>query len=96
VLPATAACELSRALELLRQVQALLHLFGDRAFAAEALSAADAATLVRCSGAVDFAGLDADITAATGRVLGWYRRLVEEPARQALRKAAKTTGDSAR
>jgi [glutamine synthetase] adenylyltransferase / [glutamine synthetase]-adenylyl-L-tyrosine phosphorylase len=95
-LAAAAVRELASARTLLRHVQALLNLIGDRAFAADALPAADAATLARCAGAVDFAGLDADITAAAGRVLGWYRRLIEKPARRAARQAAKTTGDSAR
>jgi glutamate-ammonia-ligase adenylyltransferase len=96
VLPAPAARELSGALALLRHVQALLTLIGGRAFAADALAAADAATLARCGGAVDFAALDADIIAAAGRVLGWYRRLIEEPARRVARRAAETTGGSAR
>jgi glutamate-ammonia-ligase adenylyltransferase len=95
-LPPAAAGELSRALTLLRHVQALLSLISDRPFAAGALPAADAATLARCAGAVDFAGLDADITDAAGLVLGWYRRLVEKPARRAARRAAETTGGSAR
>ena len=41
-------------------------------------------------------GLDADITAAGGCVLRWYRRLIEEPARRAARRAAETRGESAR
>ena len=96
VLPPAAAGELGSALALMRHVQALLTLIGDGTFAADALPAADAATVARCAGAVDFAGLDADITAAAGRVHGWFRRLIEEPARRAARQAAETRGGSAR
>jgi len=60
-----------------------------------AFSEADAATLARCAGAVDFARLDADITAATKRVSGWYRRLIEAPARRAAQQMAEDTGESA-
>jgi [glutamine synthetase] adenylyltransferase / [glutamine synthetase]-adenylyl-L-tyrosine phosphorylase len=84
VLPAPAERELGRAVTLFRHVQALLTLLGDRAFATDELPAADAASLARCAGAVDFARLDTDITAAAGRVLGWYQRLIEEPARRAV------------
>jgi glutamate-ammonia-ligase adenylyltransferase len=95
-LPATAASELKGAFALLRHVQALLPLIGTGTFAADALPATDAAALARCAGAVDLAGLDADITAAGGCVLRWYRRLIEEPARRAARRAAETRGESAR
>jgi glutathione S-transferase len=65
----------------LRRTQALLTLLGDRAFATGDLPAADAATLARCVGVVDTARLDRDITNATDRVYGWYRRLIADPAK---------------
>ena len=95
VLPPQAQQELLDALALLRQVHALLTLLRGGLSEEEALSEADAATLARCAGAVDFARLDADITAAAGRVRGWYRRLIEKPARRAARQIAEHTGDSA-
>jgi glutathione S-transferase len=61
----------------------------------ETFSDTDATTLARCAGAVDFARLDADITGAAARIRGWYRRLIEEPARRAARQMAEHTGDSA-
>jgi len=76
-------------------VQALLSLLRDGSAEEEALSEADAATLARCAGAVDFARLDADITAAAGHVRGWYLRLIEEPARHAAQQMADHTGESA-
>jgi len=87
--------ELLEALALLRHVQALLTLLCDGSPGEETFSEADAATLARCAGAVDFARLDADITAAAGRVRGWYRRLIEEPARRAAQQMAEPTGESA-
>ena len=54
------------------------------------------AALAACTGAVDFARLDADITAAAARVGSWYDRLIEQPARQAAQtQAAQTKGDDA-
>ena len=82
--------ELTDAAILLRNVQAVLTLLIDGSPAAASLAEADAATLARCVGAVDFADLDADITEATARVRSWYERLVEQPAR----RAAERTGDS--
>ena len=82
--------ELLEALALLRQLQALLSLLGDGLPRAGAFPEAEAASLARCAGAVDFARLDADITAAAARVRDWYRRLIEEPAR----RAAQQTGES--
>jgi [glutamine synthetase] adenylyltransferase / [glutamine synthetase]-adenylyl-L-tyrosine phosphorylase len=95
LLPAQVQEELLGALALMRQVHALLTLLYDGLPEQEALSEADAATLARCAGAVDFARLDADITAAAGRVRGWYQRLIEEPARRATQPMAERTGDSA-
>jgi hypothetical protein len=79
----------------LSHVQAVLTLLYDRLPEEGAFPEADATTLARCAGAVDFARLDADITAATGRVRGWYRRLIEEPARHAAQLVAEHTGESA-
>jgi len=87
--------ELLDALALLRHVQALLTLLRDGPADEGAFSEADAATLARCAGAVDFARLDADITAATKRVSGWYRRLIEAPACRAAQQMAEDTGESA-
>jgi len=95
VLPPQAQQELLDALALLRQVHALLTLLRGGLSEEEALSEVDAATLARCAGGVDFARLDADITAAAGRVRGWYRRLIEKPARRAAQQIAEHTGDSA-
>ena len=93
-LPPQAQHELLDALTLLRDVQALLTLLRGGLSDEEAFSEADAATLARCAGAVDFARLDADITAATGRVRGWYRRLIEEPARRTAQLMAEHEGES--
>jgi [glutamine synthetase] adenylyltransferase / [glutamine synthetase]-adenylyl-L-tyrosine phosphorylase len=95
VLPPQAEHELLGALALLRHVQALLTLLRDRLAEEEAFSDADAAALARCAGTVDFARLDADITAAAKRVRRWYRRLIEEPARRAAQQMAEHTGESA-
>jgi [glutamine synthetase] adenylyltransferase / [glutamine synthetase]-adenylyl-L-tyrosine phosphorylase len=92
ILPPEAEHELSDALALLRQVQAVLTLIGEDASQQGAFPEPDAATLVRCVGAVDFAHLDADITAATARVGKWYERLIEAPAKHAGRKAAERQG----
>ncbi len=96
VLPRQAQHELGTATALLRHVQVLLTLLGDGPPETGAFSEPDAATLARCASAVDFARLDADITAATTRVRGWYDRLIEEPARRAAPTAADETGENAR
>jgi glutamate-ammonia-ligase adenylyltransferase len=94
VLPPLACRDLPEALALLRHVQTLLTLLGNGASEAQALTEAEAATLARCAGVVDFARLDADITAATAQVQGWYRRLIEEPARRAAVQVVEQTGDN--
>ncbi|HZU91151.1 MAG TPA: hypothetical protein VE993_18000, partial [Stellaceae bacterium] len=87
-----AACqELQGALLLLREVRALLSLFGDRLSETGALAEADAAILARCAGAIDSARLVAEISSATARVHAWYHELVEDPARRA---GEQTTGES--
>jgi glutamate-ammonia-ligase adenylyltransferase len=93
-LPAVAERELSAAVALLRHVQALLTLIGESGARSGSFPEPDAATLARCAGAVDFARLDADITAATADVRGWYRRLIEEPAARARLETAEPAGDS--
>jgi glutamate-ammonia-ligase adenylyltransferase len=84
--------ELGEAAALFRNVQAVLTLLGDGSPATAALAEPDAAALAACVGAVDFARLGADITAAAARVNSWYDRFVEQPARQ----AAQARGDDAR
>ena len=95
ILAPEAEHELRDALALLRQVQAVLTLIGEDASQQGAFPEPDAATLVRCVGAVDFAHLDADITAATARVGKWYERLIEAPAKHAGREAAERQGRNA-
>jgi glutamate-ammonia-ligase adenylyltransferase len=84
--------ELGEAAVLLRNVQAVLTLLGDGSPSTAVLAEPDAAALAACVGAVDFARLDADITAAAARVSSWYDRLIEQPARQ----AGPARGDDAR
>jgi glutamate-ammonia-ligase adenylyltransferase len=86
--------ELGEALSLLRQVQAVLTLIGEGAAPGGGFPEPDAATLARCAGAIDFARLDADITAAAARVRSWYERLIEEPARRAAGAMAEQPGES--
>jgi glutamate-ammonia-ligase adenylyltransferase len=86
--------ELLEALALLRHVQALLTLLRDGSSVSDALSEPDASTLARCADAVDFARLDADITAAAARVRGWYERLIDKPAHRIVQAAAGQKGES--
>jgi [glutamine synthetase] adenylyltransferase / [glutamine synthetase]-adenylyl-L-tyrosine phosphorylase len=95
VLSEPAQHDLLGAFTLLRNVQALLTLVRGGVSGEETFSEADAATLARCAGAVDFASLDADITAATERVRSWYRRLIEEPADRAAQQMAEHEGEDA-
>jgi [glutamine synthetase] adenylyltransferase / [glutamine synthetase]-adenylyl-L-tyrosine phosphorylase len=95
-LPPEAGRELGAAAALLRQVQALLTLIGETASRNGTFQEPDAATLARCAGAVDFAHLDADITAATGQVRRWYEGLIDEPAARAMVMIAEQAGDSAK
>jgi [glutamine synthetase] adenylyltransferase / [glutamine synthetase]-adenylyl-L-tyrosine phosphorylase len=91
VLAPQAEQQLAGALGLLRQLHVLLTLLGEDGARAGVFSEADASTLARCAGAVDFARLDADITAAAARVAACYDRLIDGPARD----AAEPTGESA-
>jgi glutamate-ammonia-ligase adenylyltransferase len=92
LLPPQARHELGAAAVLFRNVQAVLTLLGEGLPAAGDLEAPDAAALAACVGAVDFARLDADMSAAAARIRRWYDRLIERPAR----RAAQTRGDNAR
>ena len=85
--------QLSAAAALLRHVQVLLTLIGENGADDGAFPEADAATLARCAGAIDFAALVADITAAIAKVRCWYRRLIGEPATLAMPAAAEPAGD---
>jgi len=96
LLPPGAQHELGEAAALFRNVQTVLTLLGDGSPSTAALAEPDAAALAACVGAVDFARLDADITAAAARVRSWYDRLIEQPARQAAQtRAAQARGDDA-
>ena len=86
VLPPQGRHELGAAAGLFRNVQAVLTLRGDGSPPAGDLEEADAATLAACVGAIDFARLDADISATAARVSGWYDRLIEQPARRAVKE----------
>ena len=78
------AQSLREAVTLLRTARVFLTLLFDATPDAGTLAGPPGATLARCAGAVDFARLDADISAACAGVLACYDRLVAEPARQAL------------
>ena len=99
-LPPQGARELGDALALLRHLRALLALLFESVPDPAALAGPAGDTLARCAGAVDFARLDADMTAACARVRAWYDRLITRPARLAARRMAQsrenTTGDIAR
>jgi [glutamine synthetase] adenylyltransferase / [glutamine synthetase]-adenylyl-L-tyrosine phosphorylase len=90
ILPPQGVRELNDALVLLRHLRALLALLFDGVPDTAALAGPAAATLARCAGAIDFARLDADMSAACARVRAWYDRLIARPARSsaaARRKA---------
>jgi [glutamine synthetase] adenylyltransferase / [glutamine synthetase]-adenylyl-L-tyrosine phosphorylase len=95
VLPAKVLRDLGSAAALLRHVLSLLTLIVDDlpGGGGAGFSEADAASLARGAGAVDFARLDADITRATAAVRRWYRRLIEEPAERARPEIAEQAGD---
>jgi len=79
---------LGDAFRLLRTVRLFLTLLFDGVPDAAALAGPAGATLARCAGAVDFARLDADISAACAGVLAWYERSIAEPAKLAIQSAA--------
>jgi glutamate-ammonia-ligase adenylyltransferase len=92
LLPPGAQHELGEAAVLFRNVQAVLALLTDGLPPTAGLAEPDAAALAVCVGAVDFARLGADITAAAAHVSSWYDCLIQQPARQ----AAQARGDGAR
>jgi [glutamine synthetase] adenylyltransferase / [glutamine synthetase]-adenylyl-L-tyrosine phosphorylase len=98
-LPPRGVRELDDALALLRHLRTLLALLFEDVPDPAALSGPAGATLARCAGAVDFARLDADMTAACARIRLWYDRLIARPARLAQRTAQpreNATGEMAR
>src|SRR5437879_6776126 len=99
-LPPQGVRELSDALGLLRHLRTLLALLFEGVPDPAALAGPAGATLARCAGAVDFARLDADITAACARIRLWYDRLITRPARLAARRMPRphenATGEMAR
>ncbi len=99
-LPPQGVRELGDALALLRHLRTLLALLFEGVPDPAALAGPAGATLARCAGAVDFARLDADMTAACACVRLWYDRLIARPARLTARRAAQSrenaTGEMAR
>src|SRR5579883_985311 len=75
-----AAADIVVALRLWRRVQGLLKLVLGDAVEEKAAAPALQAALTRGPDPVDFARLSADMDAAARRVLGHYRRIIEEPA----------------
>jgi [glutamine synthetase] adenylyltransferase / [glutamine synthetase]-adenylyl-L-tyrosine phosphorylase len=94
VLPHEAERELIAAAALLQHVHALLALIGENGGRDDAFAEADATTLARCAGAVDFAALVADITDGTANVRRWYERLIGEPSARVTSEMAEQAGDS--
>ncbi|HEY8872935.1 MAG TPA: glutamine-synthetase adenylyltransferase, partial [Stellaceae bacterium] len=92
ILPPQGVRELGDALALLRHVRALLALLFEGVPDPAALSGPAGATLARCAGAIDFARLDADISAACARVRAWYDRLIARPARRVAQSREPATG----
>jgi len=83
-LPPQGVHELGEALALLRHLRGLLALLFDGVPDPVALEGPAGFTLARCAGAVDFARLEADMTATGARVRAWYDRLIAGPARSAV------------
>ncbi len=100
ILPPQGVRELTEALALLRHLRELLALLFDGVPDPQNLAGPEGATLARCAGAVDFARLDADMTAACGRVRAWFDRLIARPAQLAARRTTQsrdtTTGERPR
>ena len=86
--------ELGEALALLRHLRGLLALLFEGVPDPAALAGPAGVTLARCAGAVDFARLDADMTAASTRVRAWYDRLIGRPARLAARRVTQSRGNA--
>jgi glutamate-ammonia-ligase adenylyltransferase len=85
-LPPQGARELGEALALLRHLRGLLALLFEGVPEPTALAGAAGFTLARCADSVDFAHLEADMTAACARVRAWYDRLIARPARLAAQR----------
>jgi [glutamine synthetase] adenylyltransferase / [glutamine synthetase]-adenylyl-L-tyrosine phosphorylase len=81
-LPPQGVRELAEGLALLRHVRALIALLYEGIPDQAALAGGAGASLARCAGAIDFARLEADITAACTRVRAWYDHLIARPARR--------------
>jgi glutamate-ammonia-ligase adenylyltransferase len=94
VLPPQAARELGEALVLLRHLRALLAVLFDGVPDEAMLEGPAGATLARCAGAIDFARLEGDMTAACERVRFWYERLIAAPARDVMKRALVQRGAS--
>jgi glutamate-ammonia-ligase adenylyltransferase len=90
-----AARELGEALALLRHLRALLALLFEGVPDPAMLAGPAGATLARCAGAVDFAHLEADMTAACGRVRACFERLIARPARRIAQSGDNTAGEKA-
>jgi [glutamine synthetase] adenylyltransferase / [glutamine synthetase]-adenylyl-L-tyrosine phosphorylase len=82
-LDGTAARELIAALALWRQVQGTLKLVLDETLDEATAPPALTAMLARNAGAVDFAGLKVDMTAAAETVRAHYRAIIDAPAAEA-------------
>ncbi len=82
-LDGAASRELIAALALWRQIQGTLKLVLDEAFNEVTAPAALTALLARSVGAVDFAALNVDMTAAAEMVSAHYRAIIHEPAARA-------------
>jgi [glutamine synthetase] adenylyltransferase / [glutamine synthetase]-adenylyl-L-tyrosine phosphorylase len=92
-LPLQGVRELADALALLRHLRALLALLFEGVPDPAALAGPAGVTVARCAGAIDFARLEADMTAASARVRAWYDRLITRPARRVMQPRE---GESAR
>ena len=95
VLPPQGVRELAEALALLLHLRALLSVLFEGVPDPAMLAGPAGANLARCAGAVDFAHLEADMTAACGRVRAWYDRLIGRPARRLAQIRDDTTGEKA-
>jgi [glutamine synthetase] adenylyltransferase / [glutamine synthetase]-adenylyl-L-tyrosine phosphorylase len=95
-LPPRGVQELGDALALLRHLRTLLALLFEGVPDPAELAGPAGATLARCAGAIDFARLDADMTAACARVRAWYDRIVARPARRVAQSRENGTGQKTR
>jgi len=95
-LPPQGVRELGDALALLRHLRTLLALLFESVPDPAALAGPAGATLARCAGAVDFARLDADMTAACAHVRAWYDRIIARPARRLAQFRETATGQKTR